>query len=389
MSDTANTPQVLILDGGLGTTLEDVFHKDISHPLWSAKPVDEDPEVIIAAHLAFLRAGANIILTSTYQCAYNTFERAGYSREDARRIMLKSVALAREAKRRYFEECRNEATHGETRSPPPPPDVRIALSLGPFGATLYPAQEFDGFYPPPYGPDLSSDQQRTNAFDGTAEGRAQEPASIHALTEFHYERLRLFADDEGTWKTIDYVAFETVPLRREVYAIRQAVARLEAERSKQVGGWRMKPWWISTDYPDGSFPETKAGGDRFTATEVAEAILEGDAGATVWGIGINCTGTKFLKGLTREARAVAKKYAERHERRPWLVLYPNRGDVYDPETQSWSRMSREGPQWAKDLCAVVLDNLQSGDWGGVIAGGCCKVGPEEIAGLVKELHAWL
>ena len=49
-----------------GTTLEDVFHKDISTPLWSAKPIEYDPEVMIAAHLAFLRAGANIILTSTY-----------------------------------------------------------------------------------------------------------------------------------------------------------------------------------------------------------------------------------------------------------------------------------------------------------------------------------
>ena len=48
-----------------GTTLEDLFHKDISHALWSAKPIDEDPEVIIAAHLAFLRAGANVILTAT------------------------------------------------------------------------------------------------------------------------------------------------------------------------------------------------------------------------------------------------------------------------------------------------------------------------------------
>ncbi len=75
---------MLVLDGGLvcnpvyllcpsllrritkGTTLEDVFHKDISTPLWSAKPIEDDPEVIIAAHLAFLRAGADVILTSTY-----------------------------------------------------------------------------------------------------------------------------------------------------------------------------------------------------------------------------------------------------------------------------------------------------------------------------------
>lgn len=49
-----------------GTTLEDVFHKDLSHPLWSARFIDHEPETIIEAHLAFLRAGARIILTSTY-----------------------------------------------------------------------------------------------------------------------------------------------------------------------------------------------------------------------------------------------------------------------------------------------------------------------------------
>ncbi|CDO76056.1 hypothetical protein BN946_scf184696.g8 [Trametes cinnabarina] len=384
------TSKVLILDGGLGTTLEDVFHKDISHALWSAKPIDEDPEVIVAAHLAFLRAGANIILTSTYQCAYNTFERAGYTREDARRIMLKSVALANEARHRYLVEWREEGKHGDAlSSPPPPPEVKIALSLGPYGGTLSPSHEFDGFYPPPYGPDLSSVETKTNAFDDTPAGKAQEEASIDALATFHYERLRVFADDEETWKAIDYVAFETVPLRREVYAIRRAVARLQGEQDTESTEWQMKSWWISNDYPDGSFPETKTGGEHYTPAEVAEAVLVDDVRQTVWGLGINCTGTKFVKELTREARSAAKKYAEKHGRRPWLVLYPNRGDVYDPETQVWHRMGREGPQWAKDVCAVVLENVQSGDWEGVIAGGCCKVGPQEIVGLTKELHAWL
>lgn len=48
-----------------GTTLEDVFLKDIKHPLWSAKLVDNEEDVIVAAHLAFLQAGSQAILTST------------------------------------------------------------------------------------------------------------------------------------------------------------------------------------------------------------------------------------------------------------------------------------------------------------------------------------
>lgn len=48
-----------------GTTLEDVLHKDISHPLWSAHLIESDPESIVAAHLAFLNAGSSVILTAT------------------------------------------------------------------------------------------------------------------------------------------------------------------------------------------------------------------------------------------------------------------------------------------------------------------------------------
>jgi homocysteine S-methyltransferase len=50
-----------------GSTIEDTYKQDITRtPLWSAKPIQENPELIVDAHLAFLRAGAEIILTSTY-----------------------------------------------------------------------------------------------------------------------------------------------------------------------------------------------------------------------------------------------------------------------------------------------------------------------------------
>lgn len=330
---------------------------------------------------------------SRYQCAYNTFERAGYSREEAERIMLRAVELATEARRRFLDEAQQEARCSETNPSPAPPlsDVKIALSLGPFGATLYPAQEFDGIYPPPYGPDLPNAQAKTNAFEDTPEGRAREQAAIDALTEIHYERLSIFAGNQEAWNAIDFIAFETVPLRREIYAIRRAMSRLEEWNAgvSEASRLQMKPWWISNDYPDGHFPEVKRGGEHLTAAEVAKAVLHEDVGAAVWGIGINCTGLHFLPEVLKEAREAAKKYLERHGRRPWLVLYPNRGDIYNPETQSWRQMGKEGSQWAKDMCAVVQESLRSGDWDGCIAGGCCKTGPEEIAGLTKELHVWL
>lgn len=48
-----------------GTTLEDDFKADISHPLWSSVLLRDNPEVITQAHEEFLRSGADMILTTT------------------------------------------------------------------------------------------------------------------------------------------------------------------------------------------------------------------------------------------------------------------------------------------------------------------------------------
>ncbi|RPD78095.1 Homocysteine S-methyltransferase [Lentinus tigrinus ALCF2SS1-7] len=375
----------LVLDGGLvGTTLEDVFHRDISGPLWSAKPIEEDPEVIIEAHLAFLRAGADIILTSTYQCAHNTFERSGYSREDARHIMLKSVRLAMEAKHRFLEEQRDTKTSSQQLR-----SVMVALSLGPYGATLYPAQEFDGFYPPPFGPDLSRTSEKTNTF----EDASKEQAAIEALTTFHFERLSVFADEPEVWDAVDFVAFETVPLRREITAIRRAVAELQTTKDlvpigvpRNDGNRMMKRWWISTVHPDGRYPEMTVEGRRATTTEVAEAALlcENEL-PSPWGFGINCTSIEFLPGLLQEVKNVAKEVAVGW-RKPWLVLYPNRGDLYEPKTQTWEKRNKEGAGWAEEMRTVVDEAGKAQVWAGVIAGGCCKTGPDEISCLAQELR---
>ncbi|KAF5337670.1 hypothetical protein D9758_013029 [Tetrapyrgos nigripes] len=198
--------KTVILDGGFGTTLESTFHLDISNtPLWSAKAVMEEPDVIVQAHLGFLRAGSDVILTSTYQCSYHTFERAGYSVAEARRIFIKSVELALEARKRFYEE--NNGTSCRT--------IRIALSLGSFGAALSPAQEFDGYYPPPYGPvGFSPDGNNINAF-GDADDELERKA-VEALTNFHLERLLICFEERSVWDGIDCIAFETVPLLREI-----------------------------------------------------------------------------------------------------------------------------------------------------------------------------
>ncbi|KAF7797989.1 hypothetical protein EIP86_009196 [Pleurotus ostreatoroseus] len=360
---------IVILDGGFGTTLQDLFHKDISTPLWSAKPVDEEPEVIIDAHLAFLRAGARVILTATYQAAYDTVEAAGYSREHAERLMRKAVRLAQAAKARFLLE--HPFVQGD--------EIKIALSLGPFGSTRS-THEFDGIYPPPYGPPESVPASEPNA-NYFVRDEDEEPA-IEALKQFHLERLRIFAADKETWDDIDCIAFETVPLRREIRAIRRAVKEL-----RQESKWR--PWWISTVHPNGQFPEQSGHGEgRVQIPQVMDALLDDDTpsgGVVPDGVGLNCTP---LENIAARLQDMTVYLQQRSLPRPWLIVYPNGGD-WDVSAHDWATAGRsralEGEAWARGLREAVQPALDSRVWRGIILGGCCKIGPREIAGLAKDV----
>ncbi|KAJ7587084.1 Homocysteine S-methyltransferase [Mycena floridula] len=359
----------VITDGGLGTTLEDVFHSNISNtPLWSAKPILEQPESIVEAHLTFMKAGAEVISTSTYQCSFDAFDRSGYTRETATDVMLQSVSLAKEAREKFYAQSSERP-------------IKIALSLGPFGASLSPAQEFNGYYPPPYGPKgYSPGESNTNYFlDDKAEAEA-----IQALAEFHFDRLSVFAHHAETWEIIDCIAFETVPLTREILAIRMAMGRLGSE----------KPWWISAVFPGGAFPEASSAGSSKLVHDVVLSALGsdlplGDSLAVPSGLGINCTELRYVRTLVGEMLKSATEVSHMAAASPWLVVYPNGGGIYDPVTQTWQHPAQtdhnEKQGWVQELADVIRSQERSAFWGGIIVGGCCKTVPSDIAALSRTL----
>ncbi|KIK69378.1 hypothetical protein GYMLUDRAFT_237185 [Collybiopsis luxurians FD-317 M1] len=374
-----SSPGTVVLDGGFGTTLEQVFRLDISNtPLWSAIAVVEYPDIVVQTHLAFLRAGANVISTSTYQCSWATFKQAGYSPADARRIMSTSIKLAGQARRIFREE--------QIIREDPVRDVRIALSLGPFGATLSPAQEFDGFYPPPFGPKkYSANVENCNTF---GHDEAAEAESIRALAQFHFERLVMVFEDAEAWKSIDCLAFETVPLTREIKAIRQAMGllneRIVVTETSQISSTNAaKPWWLSMVFPDGVFPETtRDGRSKMSISDVVSSATGTPSAAypRPSALGINCTQVEYLPKIISQLEDSLKASAfpilgEGYT--PWLILYPNGGDVYDSTTQTWTE--RRGKdcdqQWAGALKASYTP---SDVWAGVIFGGCCRTTPMHI-----------
>ncbi|KAH7912429.1 Homocysteine S-methyltransferase [Hygrophoropsis aurantiaca] len=361
-----------------GTTLAEIFHVDLTKsPLWSGKSAADEPDVLLQAHLAFLQAGARTLLTSTYQSSYATFERAGYSREIAAQRMRDSVKIAMEAKVKFCSGNKDVKLE----------DVHIALSLGTFGASLSPMQDFGGVFPPPYGPKAYSatgQEENTNSFDDDREGKER---SIEALAQFHAERLLVFAQDRETWESIDCLAFETIPLEREVRAIRRAVGTVV--NSSTQNKTKLKPWWITMVFPGGQYPEKRSPhGESYTVAELVATALQvvnsdlEEPLPTPNGIGINCTGLRYLHHLLPDFEASVALYPR--EPKPWLILHPNKGDGYDSVSKTW-RMTDTSVSWADEF-AEIVKGMKQDVFGGIIAGGCCKAGPEEIRGLRINLN---
>jgi homocysteine S-methyltransferase len=155
----ASNSTVLISDGGLATELESRGH-DLSDDLWSARLLFDDPGEIVAAHRAFFDAGAMIATTASYQASFDGFAAGGIGRDDAERLMRRSIALAAAAR---------DEVNG---------DRSVAASVGPYGAALANGEEYVGRY----------------------------GLTVAQLAGWHLPRLEILADAGA-----DVLAIETVP----------------------------------------------------------------------------------------------------------------------------------------------------------------------------------
>lgn len=166
----------LVLDGGLATEFE-VRGCDIDDPLWSAKVLLENPDVIRDVHYDYLAAGADCIVSASYQATVEGFERRGLSRADATETIRASVRLAIEARDEFWRNPENR----EGRLRP-----LVAASVGPYGAFLADGSEYDGQY-----------------------GLTKED-----LVEFHRDRWQMLSESDP-----DLMACETIPSLPEAIAV--------------------------------------------------------------------------------------------------------------------------------------------------------------------------
>ncbi len=235
----------LILDGGLATLLEARGH-DLRDHLWSARLLRDDPQAIVAAHADYLEAGADCIISASYQATIPGFMRTGLSWDEAAALLQRAVALARQARDAFWQraEPRGDRLH-----------PLVAASVGPYGAYLADGSEYTGAY------DLDAD----------------------ALLAFHRERWHLLAQAGP-----DLLACETIPSGVEA----QALARLLPETPSM-------PVWASFSCRDEAHLSD--------GTPLAQVVRLLAPLPQIVAIGVNCTAPRFIPPLMRLARALTDK----------------------------------------------------------------------------------
>ena len=216
------------LDGGLSTALENNGNK-LTTSLWTGELIRTNPAQITKAHLDFINAGAQIIITSSYQLSYTGCSARGWSDDETDRALIASTQLAKKAVTQSSK------------------DVKVAASVGPYGASLADGSEYKGNY----------------------------GVSKAVIRDFHARRLEILISTSP-----DYLALETMPDTFEVEVLLELLSDCPI------------PFWVSYSCKAGN--KTNAGQDFQSAVDLAQNAMA---------VGINCTKPELITDLLRSAKS--------------------------------------------------------------------------------------
>lgn len=169
--------------------------------------------------------------------------------------------------------------------------------------------------------------------------------STDELREFHLERLELLDTSD-----IDLLACETIPSAVEALVLSELLR--DAHNSS----------WISFSCRDASH--------LVDGTPLAEVAGLFANHPRVLAVGANCVPPDIVVPLIATfKKAVPEKS---------IVVYPNSGEVYRVENNTWvgTTTPLQCVQAATDWIAA----------GAAIVGGCCRIGPAQIAAMARSVN---
>ncbi|GAB0095498.1 uncharacterized protein DMENIID0001_108900 [Sergentomyia squamirostris] len=265
--------QVMVIDGGFATQL--TVHVGTSvdgDPLWSARFNSTNPSAIVKTHLDFLQAGADAIITNTYQASVEGYmKHLELDEEQSIELIKSTVRLAQLARNKFLAEA----------NPAPKEVPWIVASIGPYGAHLHDGSEYTGEY--------------------------AEKVDADVIKKWH--RVRIEAVVEAG---VDGFAIETIPCRLEA----EALIELMAEEYPEV------KYWLAFQCKDG---ESIAHGENFADT-CREIWTKAKECSNIVAIGTNCVNPRIVTPLFK---AVNASYPD--DQKLPLVVYPNSGETYTVE----------------------------------------------------------
>ena len=218
---------------------------DLSDRLWSAKVLLQSPQLIEDVHYDYFLAGADIALSASYQATFAGFSACGLTQDDAHRLLLESVRLARTARERFAEHD-SDGTR---------PAALVGASIGPYGAHRHDGSEYRGDY----------------------------GVSAQRIRDFHRRQLEVLALSRA-----DFIAFETVPSLAEG----EAIVRLLEEFPELHA-------WLSFSCRD---ERHVCHGERF-----ADCAALANEHSGIIATGINCSPPEFVESLLAQARGITTK----------------------------------------------------------------------------------
>jgi homocysteine S-methyltransferase len=236
---------LMILDGALATELER-RGANLNDPLWSAKVLLEQPELIRQVHYDYFAAGADVATTASYQATFEAFAKRGIGADAAAGLMRTSVELACQARDAFWAEPANRVGR---------PRPLVAASVGPYGAMLADGSEYKGQY----------------------------GLSVEQLMAFHRPRLHVLAKAGA-----DLLACETIPCLAEALALARLLPELPGVSA-----------WISFSCQDG---EHNSEGEP-----LADCVAQLDGYAQVAAVGVNCSAPEHMSALIGRMRARTSK----------------------------------------------------------------------------------
>ncbi len=181
-----------------------------------------------------------------------------------------------------------------------------------------------------------------------AEYRGDYGLTKEQLIAFHARRFGVLATSGA-----DFLACETIPVLDEALALATLLARYPDALA-----------WMS--FTSGNGIHTSHG------EPLTECARQLDRVPNVFAIGVNCVRPEVVGEAIRALKAGTGKA---------IVVYPNSGEQWDGQTRSWRG------SWDHDSLAALAPQWVSA--GARMMGGCCRIGPPEIAALDQALNQGL